>query len=156
MDSERFSVELIKLREEMSKSRHSNNDHIVSVINEIRVDQATHKETVDALTKTVAPLIDAVAEIKSVATELKFMASTRMEQIEKDVAENKSQTKEAKILAYENQRKVDGLEREVSTLISETKAQGISILKHNNYLQMGFGAFVIGQVIWNIYKHLNG
>jgi hypothetical protein len=35
MDSERFSVELIKLREEMSKSRHSNNDHIVSVINEI-------------------------------------------------------------------------------------------------------------------------
>jgi hypothetical protein len=156
MDSERFSVELIKLREEMSKSRHSNNDHIVSVINEIRVDQATHKETVDALTKTVAPLIDAVAEIKSVATELKFMASTRMEQIEKDVAENKSQAKEAKVLAYENQRKVDGLEREVSTLISETKAQGISILKHNNYLQMGFGAFVIGQVIWNIYKHLNG
>jgi F0F1-type ATP synthase membrane subunit b/b' len=108
------------------------------------------------LTKTVAPLIDAVAEIKSVATELKFMASTRMEQIEKDVAENKSQAKEAKVLAYENQRKVDGLEREVSTLISETKAQGISILKHNNYLQMGFGAFVIGQVIWNIYKHLNG
>ena len=156
MDSTQFSAELIKLREEMSKSRHSHNDHIVGVINEIRVDQATHKETVDALTKTVAPLIDAVAEIKSVATELKFMASTRMSQIEKDVEENKAQTKEAKILAYENQRKVDGLEREVKTLISETKAQGVSILKHNNYLQMGFGAFVIGQVIWNIYKHLNG
>ena len=156
MDSTQFSSELIKLREEMSKSRHNHNDHIIGVINEIRVDQATHKETVDALTKTVAPLIDAVAEIKSVATELKFMASTRMSQIEKDVEENKTQTKEAKILAYENQRKVDGLEREVKTLISETKAQGISILKHNNYLQMGFGAFVIGQVIWNIYKHLNG
>ena len=149
MDSDTFSEELKKLRQEMTKARHSQNEHLVGVINEMKLDHMKTNDTVDALTKTVA-------ELKGIAEKLEFMASQKMDQIEKDIAENKKETRDVKSVAYDNERKLDLLEKDVKTLLKETENQGIKLSKHNNYLYMGFGAFFVGQLVWNFYKHFNG